>query len=144
MSMRSAFGFIAIVGLGTGVLLAQQADVVRNPLGNRPEAEASGRRLFDQTCQSCHGPAGQGDRGPGLNTGRFAHGDGDADLFHAIRTGVPGTQMPPFASLADDQIWQLVTYIRSLSGSSVAGSSGFPEGDAKAGEGVFFGKAGCA
>ncbi|HEY7286589.1 MAG TPA: PQQ-dependent dehydrogenase, methanol/ethanol family [Vicinamibacterales bacterium] len=142
--MRSAFGLIAIVGFGTGVLLAQQADVARNPLANRPEAEASGRRLFDQTCQSCHGPAGQGDRGPALNAGRFAHGDGDADLFHAIRTGVPGTQMPPFAGLTDDQIWQLVTYIRSLSSSAAVSPSGFPGGNVKAGEELFFGRAGCA
>ena len=113
MSMRLVFVFVAAVGFGAGAILAQQSDVTRNPLADRPEAAAAGGRLFDQTCQSCHGPAGQGDRGPALNTGRFAHGDGDADLFHAIRAGVPGTQMPPFASLADDQVWQLVSYIRS-------------------------------
>jgi alcohol dehydrogenase (cytochrome c) len=144
MSMRSALGLLAIIGLGAGVAAAQQADVVRNPLGSRPEAEASGRRLFDQTCQSCHGPAGQGDRGPALNRGRFASGDGDGDLFHVIRAGVPGTQMPPFASLSDDQVWQLVTYIRSLSGPANADAAGATAGNATAGESLFFGKAGCA
>ena len=145
MSMRLVFVFVAAAGFGAGAILAQQSDVTRNPLADRPAAAAAGGRLFDQTCQSCHGPAGQGDRGPALNTGRFAHGDGDADLFHAIRAGVPGTQMPPFASLTDQQVWQLVSYIRTLSGSpNVADSSGSVAGDARAGEALFFGKARCA
>ncbi len=145
MSMRFVLVFVATVGSGAGAMLAQQADVTRNPLANRPDAAASGGRLYGQTCQSCHGPSAQGDRGPALNTGRFAHGDGDADLFHAIRAGISGTQMPPFPGLADDQIWQLVSYIRSLIGSaSVADSSGAIAGDAAAGEALFFGKARCA
>src|SRR5579864_1886760 len=75
----------------------------------------SGRLLYDQACQSCHGPDGQGERAPALDTGRFVHGSADADLFHTIRTGLPGTQMPPFAQLPDEQVWQLVSYLRSLS-----------------------------
>src|SRR5262245_52319025 len=144
MSMRFALGLLTIVGVGAGAAMAQQADVVRNPLANRAEAETSGRRLYDQTCQSCHGPAGQGDRGPALNTGRFSRGDGDGDLFHTIRAGVPGTQMPSYANLADDQIWQLVSYLRSLSTGSSAAPATPIAGDAKAGQALFFGKARCA
>src|SRR5579871_3796270 len=55
---------------------------------------ASGRALFEQACVACHGAAGQGDRAPALNTGRFVHGGEDADLARAIRSGVTGTQMP--------------------------------------------------
>ncbi|HZR26178.1 MAG TPA: PQQ-dependent dehydrogenase, methanol/ethanol family [Vicinamibacterales bacterium] len=73
-----------------------------------------GRTLYDQTCVSCHGPSGQGDRAPALNTGRFAHGTDDADLARVIRSGVPGSQMPPFAALTEDQVRQLVAYIRGL------------------------------
>src|SRR5262245_53654339 len=91
-----------------------QADTVRNPLANNPSAAVAGRRLYDQACQSCHGPAGQGDRGPALNGGVFTHGGADADLFHTIRAGVPGSQMPPFAGFSDEQVWQLVSYIRTL------------------------------
>ena len=91
-----------------------QADTVRNPLANNPSAAVAGRRLYDQACQSCHGPAGQGDRGPALNGATFTHGGADADLFHTIRAGVPGSQMPPFAGFSDEQVWQLVSYIRSL------------------------------
>ena len=75
---------------------------------------AAGRVRYDQACQPCHGAAGQGDRAPALDTGRFAHGAEDADLARAIRTGIPGTQMPPFSSFTDEEVRQLVAYVRSL------------------------------
>ena len=102
-----------------GVLFAQQApvsDTVMNPLANSPTAAAEGQRIYDGTCQTCHGPAGSGDRdrgGPALNTTGLKHGDADADLFRTIRNGIAGTQMPPYKGLRDEQIWQLVSYIRS-------------------------------
>src|SRR5206468_7892403 len=70
----------------------------------------------------------------------------DGDLFHTIRDGVPGSQMPPFKGLTDTQVWQLVSYIRSLSDtkSSAATNEPLPGGNAAAGEALFFGKAGCA
>src|SRR5260370_41335090 len=75
----------AALAIGISVPLAQQSDTARNPLSNNAGAAAAGRTLYDQTCQSCHGPSGQGDRGPALNTNRFAHGSTDGDLFRAIR-----------------------------------------------------------
>ena len=137
--------------MSVGVLFAQQADTVQNPLASSAAAAAEGQRLFNQTCQTCHGPAAQGDRdrgGPALNTTSLTHGDAAADLFRNIRTGISGTQMPPFARLTDEQIWQLVTYIHSLQGGApAAGVSGAMtpvEGDVAAGEAVFFGKAACS
>src|SRR5205809_4825212 len=102
------------------VLAAQQADRVINPLAGKPEAVEAGRGLYNQACQSCHATAGLGEpgRGPALNTGAFAHGGEDADLFHTIRTGVPRSQMPPFRGFSDDQIWQLIAYIRTLTAGS--------------------------
>jgi alcohol dehydrogenase (cytochrome c) len=116
---------------------------------------AAGQTLYDQLCQTCHGPAGQGggDRGPALNAGAFTHGSGDPDLFRAIRSGVRGTQMPPFAGLSETQIWQLVSYLRSLPSSSSAAAAASAvadppraesRDDAAAGEALFFGRAGCA
>ncbi len=138
--------FVVVLAMGAGVLFAQQSDTTRNPLGTSPAAIAAGRTLYDQTCLSCHAPAGQGDRGPALNTGAFAHGREDGDLFHSIREGVAGSQMPPFRGLSDEQVWQLVSYIRSLSSStSVAPATpGVVRGNGAAGEALFFGKAACA
>ena len=56
--------------------------------------------------------------------------------------------MPPYKGLRDEQVWQLVSYIRSLqnTAASTGGARGaaVPEGDVAAGETLFFGKAGCA
>ncbi len=111
----------AVLAIGVAVPIAQQSDTTKNPLAGDAGAVTAGRQLYDQTCQACHGPAGQGDRGPALNANTFTHGSQDGDLFHAIRAGVPGTQMPPFAQLADGQTWQLVSYIRSLAAATAPG-----------------------
>jgi alcohol dehydrogenase (cytochrome c) len=140
--------FVAVVLLALAAPLAQQSDTTRNPLGDNPAAIAEGQRLYDQTCQSCHAPAGRGDRGPALDTGTFTRGNEDGDLFHSIREGIAGTQMPPFRRLTDQQVWQLVSYIRSLSragaAAPAAANAGDPVGNAAAGESLFFGRAGCA
>ena len=132
-TLRAMKIWAAVATLVLGVApLAQQADTTRNPLGASPDASTAGQRLYDQTCQSCHGAAGRGDRGPALDTGRFARGGADGDLFHTIRAGVTGSQMPPFAGLSDTQIWQLVAYIRSLDparGNAVAVAGRAAEGE---------------
>ena len=93
---------------------AQQPDTRRNPLAGDGNAVAAGQRVFDRTCQSCHGPAGRGDSGPPLTSGSFTRGSDDDDLFRTIRNGVPGSQMPSFKQLSDNEIWQVVSYLRSL------------------------------
>jgi alcohol dehydrogenase (cytochrome c) len=134
-----------------GVLLVQPplSDTTRNPLAANPAAVAEGLKTYNQTCQPCHGAGGLGDRGPALTTTAFAHGNDDADVFHSIRAGVPGTQMPPFRGLSDEQVWQLVSYIRSLQRAAPierapAREADPPAGDAAAGEQLFAGKAACA
>jgi alcohol dehydrogenase (cytochrome c) len=131
----------------SALLGAQQApSPSRNPLGATPAVLADGQTLYNQICQTCHGPAGQGsERGAVLATATLVHGNADADVFRTIRTGVPGSQMPPFASLTDTQIWQLVAYLHSLQGSTPATGLSMPESkDTAAGEALFFGRGGCA
>jgi PQQ-dependent dehydrogenase (methanol/ethanol family) len=134
--------------VSAAALLAQQTvpGTAGNPLTTNPTAVADGQRLYNQSCQSCHGPAGQGsDRGPALATIPFVHGNADADVFRTIRGGVPGTQMPPFDGLTESQIWQLVAYLRSLRRDAPSAGVTTPaSGDAAAGEGLFFGRAACA
>ena len=91
-----------VLALAVALVSAQQSDV------------AAGRTLFDQSCVACHGAGGQGDRAPALNTGRFTHGSDEADLARAIRSGIAGTQMPAFARFSDEQVRQLVAYVRGL------------------------------
>jgi PQQ-dependent dehydrogenase (methanol/ethanol family) len=117
-----------------------------NPLASSAAAVTDGQKLFDQTCQTCHGPSAQGsDRGPSLATPTLVHGNTEVGIFRSIRAGVPGTQMPPFAGLSDTQIWQLVAYIRSLQGAQAeSGAAASSAGDPAAGESLFYGRAGCA
>jgi PQQ-dependent dehydrogenase (methanol/ethanol family) len=129
-------GIVALI-FGAGWMTAQD----RAPVG--PAAVAAGEKLYGQACQACHGGEGRGDRGPALNTTNFPHGSADVEIFRTIRSGIAGSGMPSFSELTADQIWQLVSYIRSLSGASDVANEVVP-GDPAAGEALFFGKAACA
>ena len=115
----------------------------KNPFAGNAEVAAAGERVYKAACQTCHGGNGTGDRGPALNSGKFGHGAKDGEIFLNVRNGLPGTQMPPFAKLSTEQVWQLVTYIRSLSGSNVKANE-VVAGDIAAGENIFFGKGNCS
>ena len=99
-----------------------------NPLPASAGTINAGKTLFLKTaqpvaCAMCHGEQGDG-RGfmgaalvpPPRN---FTCGDmmkniPDGQLFWIIKNGSPGTGMMSFAGLPDDQVWQLIHYIRSL------------------------------
>jgi PQQ-dependent dehydrogenase (methanol/ethanol family) len=139
---------LALALLGAAMSAARQnaPGVASNSLANDSAAVASGQALYNQMCQSCHGPSGQGgDRGPALAKTALVHGNADAELFRAIKAGIPGTQMAAFAGLSDAEIWQIVAYLRSLQPASPALNSDGPEpGDGTRGAALFFGRAACA
>ena len=55
-----------------------------------------------------------GGRGPNLVAGPLSHGDDDESIRRVIRIGVPGTTMPAFSDLADDDVSNILAYLRSL------------------------------
>src|SRR5262245_30333069 len=115
MSRRATILFV-IAGSATvltGALTAQQtAPAARNPLGSTPAATAAGQTLFNQVCQSCHGPGGQGsDRGPAL-TGTLKNGNTDAEVFRTIRNGGPGKQMAALRRFTEQKLWQTVCLLQ--------------------------------
>ena len=118
-------------------LAAQQdtAETQKNPFAADSGAVAAGHKLYDQACQACHGQAARGDRGPALATGTFRHGGADGQIFTSIRGGIRGTQMPAFAQFSAEQVWQLVSYIRSLAGPAAVHET--VAGDPAAGRKVF-------
>src|SRR6185295_9978498 len=108
----------------------------RNPLSGDPKAITQGAVLFRQECMFCHGVAARGGmRGPDLTTGSWNHGGSDTDLFETISRGVPGTAMPA-NKLTEDEIWQVVTYLRTLQQPPTVAA-----GDRSRGETLFFGTA---
>jgi len=79
--------------------------------GGRGNAAAS---LFATTCAPCHGTDLAGGRALTLFSERLLASSDDDSLFARIRDGVPNTAMVPFKSTLDEQqIWQLVAYIRT-------------------------------
>lgn len=62
-----------------------------------------GARAFAATCESCHAGADPLDSG--------SHSDGE--LYHWITNGIPGTNMPSFATeLSPRDRWDIVNYLR--------------------------------
>lgn len=115
----------------------------KNPLASDSSSAEVGKKLFSQACQACHGGNASGsDRGPMLSSGVFKHGSKDGEVFLSIRNGITGTQMPSFQKLGITEAWQLVSYLRSLSG-TVAKLGEVVPGNAANGESIFFGKAAC-
>jgi len=91
-----------------------------NPLG--PEAVTQGASLYKLNCETCHGIQGYGD-GPAANSldphpvnlVELSSSSADDFLFWKISIGSPGTSMAAWSNiLTDEQIWQVITFIRSL------------------------------
>jgi putative heme-binding domain-containing protein len=111
-----------------------------NPLGSGAEVVARGRELYNENCTVCHGVDGAvGDRAPALAAARSYVRRSDAELFDAVRNGIPGTGMPP-TGLGDEDVWRVVAYVRSLR----ARAADFPtDGDRERGAALFWGQAEC-
>jgi putative heme-binding domain-containing protein len=92
----------------------RDAHALKNPLAQQPQAIDAGKSQFGQACAACHGANGEGGRGPNLVQSDHVRRMTDDQLFNTIRRGIPGGGMPAFP-LPDTTIWQIVTYLRSLS-----------------------------
>ena len=135
--------FVALLVVsGWAAGLAAQGDT--NPF-TLPEDVTTGGSLFGRHCARCHGiDAAGGEIGPDLTTGRFKNASTDAGLFRVIADGVPNTAMIGIHRSRigwTRPVWQLVSYLRSLSGR--VENVSLP-GNPSAGEGLYRGKGGCA
>jgi cytochrome c oxidase cbb3-type subunit III len=119
----------------------------KNPFAGDAKAAKLGEFQFRVNCAFCHGLSAKGGgRGPDLTKARKKHGNSDADLFRTISQGVAGTAMPAGTAggigvgMTDEEIWQVITYIRSVQ----VKAPEKPIGDAVHGKELFFGKGRCA
>lgn len=98
---------------GSGTALAPRHE---SPYEENAYNVAQGKRLFRWfNCNGCHG-AGGGGMGPPLMDSQWRYGSEPAQVFESIMRGRPNG-MPSFAGhVPEDQVWQLVAYVRSMSG----------------------------
>ena len=74
---------------------------------------ALGRPLFLEHCASCHGPDGQGGRGPVLAVRKLRNAGSDEDIAWFIENGIAGSIMTGF-SLPKAEVKLIVAWVRKL------------------------------
>jgi cytochrome c oxidase cbb3-type subunit 3 len=89
---------------------------MKNPYQGDRNAWMQGKKLFTaMNCAGCHAPGGGGGMGPALSDDVWIYGGSPGDIYLSILHGRPngmpqwGTALPPKA------IWELVTYVETLS-----------------------------
>lgn len=83
----------------------------------------TGKKLYAQNCQTCHGETGKGD-GPAGGAlqppprdftnpkAEWTKGTSPLNIFNVLTNGIDGTAMASFASLSEDERWALTHYLR--------------------------------
>jgi cytochrome c oxidase cbb3-type subunit 3 len=101
------------VALGGAV---KQAATDSSPYEGNAYAVNQGKRLYRwYNCNGCHSNGGGG-IGPPLMDSEWRYGSEPAAIFASIMQGRP-QGMPSFGGhIPEDQVWQIVAYVRSMSG----------------------------
>jgi len=87
---------------------------------------ARGQKLFVAHCALCHGIGATGGRGPALNHPELRRAADDKALFLLIRNGIDETEMPGAWQLTENEIKDVVEYVRSLGRNEVIKLQGDP------------------
>lgn len=119
---------VALAACGGGGKKEAAESESKGEVASMPAGDATkGAELYSQTCQACHGEGGVGVPGLGkdLTSSDFVKGLSDAELLEFIKKGrdagdpdnTTGIAMPPKggnSSLSDEQIMDIIAYIRSI------------------------------
>jgi glucose/arabinose dehydrogenase len=98
------------------------AQQVTNPYSGQASAVPAGKAVYAHKCSRCHGDAGEGSGNiPPLGSGPTQTAS-DGAIFWYITRGDASGGMPSWASLPKQQRWQVVSYLKSMSGTT-AGKS---------------------
>jgi len=112
-------------------IVPEAAKQVVNPLKPSQADLPAARKLYLDKCAECHGDTGKGDGPQGkmydpppkdLTDAAHMNSVSDGELFYKISQG--HRPMPAFRKrLTEQQRWQLVLFLRSLSNSAATGSA---------------------
>src|SRR5688572_1215007 len=114
-----------------------QAPAVAPPEPGRggPGGRGGGRgnpsvALYAERCAACHGTDTAAGRAPNLFDDQWIRAKDDEGIARVIADGVPQTEMIPFKEqLTDQQIWQLVAYLKQQGANLKPRPTFVPDGD---------------
>lgn len=117
----------------SGIVLSAILLIISGCEGNSPKmpvglmtsrsAQEAGARIYAAKCAICHGPTGNGEglrrafiSPPPVNLTLppWSAKENALRTYRIVRTGVPGTAMPSWSTLSDQQIWEVIAYIHTL------------------------------
>ena len=97
---------------------------VKNPVPITAASIEAGKALYARNCRFCHGDEGKGDgkmapkdsHPADLTDAKWDRGSTDGEIFAVIQSGAgPKFEMKGFKGrMTDEQIWQVIDYVRSL------------------------------
>jgi mono/diheme cytochrome c family protein len=107
---------------------------VKNPVPATAASIAAGKAAYDATCAACHGDRAEGairakrtisiieeqngKQPPDLTDAQWDHGSSDGEIYTVMKRGLPPTMMPGFdGAVSDENIWNIVNYLRTLAAS---------------------------
>jgi mono/diheme cytochrome c family protein len=97
-----------------------------NPFSGKADAADAGKQVYTDNCASCHGDGGKGDGPAGAaldpkpaNLVQALSEDQDDRIFWVINeggapAGFSASMVSWKGTLSEDEIWQVVTYLRTL------------------------------
>jgi mono/diheme cytochrome c family protein len=104
------------------------------PRAASPELLALGRRTYDKQCAACHGADGGGDGeaayllypkprdfvgGAYRLVSTWERVPTDEDLYRTISRGMPGSAMPAWSHLSEEERWGLVHYVKAFASAPI-------------------------
>jgi mono/diheme cytochrome c family protein len=129
--MKGLFPSAAIASSILMILIASEITQTAEPKPPRqtPKLVAQEKQIYAQQCAACHGEEGRGD-GPAAYllypkprnfvaanyrlVSTWERMPTDQDLFNTITRGMPGSAMPSWGHLPEEQRWALVYYVKSI------------------------------
>ena len=90
-----------------GLIPARPRPPGRGGLGGMPTPAQLGRGVYEQNCQTCHGPELKGERGPAIDNALSRLGaEATRGVIVKGKTGMPG-----FAKMSDQMLSSLMTFL---------------------------------
>jgi mono/diheme cytochrome c family protein len=117
-----------LIAFGAAALSAESpsdaAKKTKNPVKATAESIAAGKTVYNKYCKFCHNEDGTGNGAlapkdthpPNLIDAKWDHGSTDGEIFENIKEGIgPKFDMKPMkAKMKDEDIWNVINYLRSL------------------------------